>query len=100
MQNAAILFFGTSRCWLNQPIADSRSAMVGLVRVVPIVTFLLVAGVIADARDKRRLMLFTQTGWRCRPRCWVDRSRTPQLRQYRASVHLTPADDEREGGLS
>jgi MFS family permease len=36
--------------------------MVGLVRVVPIVTFSLIAGVIADAHDRRRLMLFTQTG--------------------------------------
>jgi hypothetical protein len=27
-------------------------------------------------------------------------SRTPQLRAYRASVHLIPADEVREGGLS
>ena len=27
-------------------------------------------------------------------------SRTPQLRQYRASVHLRPVDEVREGGLS
>jgi MFS family permease len=27
-------------------------------------------------------------------------SRTPQLREYRTSVHLTPADDVREGELS
>jgi len=27
-------------------------------------------------------------------------SRTPQLRAYRASVHLSPADEVREGGLS
>jgi hypothetical protein len=27
-------------------------------------------------------------------------SRTSQLRQYRASVHLTPAAEVREGGLS
>jgi hypothetical protein len=27
-------------------------------------------------------------------------SRSAQLRQYRASVHLRPADEVREGGLS
>jgi MFS family permease len=36
--------------------------MVGLVRVVPIIAFSLVAGVVADAHDRRRLMLVTQTG--------------------------------------
>ena len=40
----------------------SRSALVGLVRVVPIVVFSLVGGVVADALDRRRLMLITQTG--------------------------------------
>src|SRR5688572_9444275 len=34
----------------------------GLVRFVPIVAFSLVAGVVADAHDRRRLMLITQTG--------------------------------------
>src|SRR5918911_5511697 len=33
---------------------------VGLVRVVPIVIFSMVSGVVADAWDRRRLMLFTQ----------------------------------------
>jgi MFS family permease len=36
--------------------------LVGLVRVVPIVLFSIVAGVAADAFDRRRLMLLTQTG--------------------------------------
>ena len=35
--------------------------MVGLVRVVPIVVFSMVSGVVADALDRRRLMLVTQT---------------------------------------
>jgi MFS family permease len=36
--------------------------MVGLVRVVPIVVFSLVGGVVADAFDRRKLMLLTQSG--------------------------------------
>ena len=36
--------------------------LVGLVRVIPIVGFSLISGVVADAWDRRRLMLFTQTG--------------------------------------
>ena len=36
--------------------------LVGLVRVVPIIGFSLVAGVFADAHDRRRLMLVTQVG--------------------------------------
>jgi MFS family permease len=36
-------------------------AMVGLARVVPIVVFSMVGGVVADALDRRRLMLVTQT---------------------------------------
>jgi MFS family permease len=36
--------------------------MVGLVRIVPIIVFSLVSGVFADAHDRRRLMLVTQTG--------------------------------------
>ena len=36
--------------------------MVGLVRVVPIVVLSLVAGVVADAVDRRRLLVATQTG--------------------------------------
>src|SRR5207249_9050251 len=35
--------------------------MVGLVRVVPIIVFSLISGVVADALDRRRLMLATQT---------------------------------------
>ncbi len=36
--------------------------MVGLVRVLPIIGFSLVSGVLADALDRRRLMLVTQSG--------------------------------------
>jgi MFS family permease len=36
--------------------------LVGLVRVLPIIGFSLVAGVFADAHDRRRLMLVTQAG--------------------------------------
>src|SRR5947208_9751865 len=36
-------------------------SMVGLVRVVPIVVFSMISGVVADAWNRRRLMLFTQT---------------------------------------
>jgi MFS family permease len=36
--------------------------MVGLVKVVPIVVFSMVSGVVADAWDRRKLMLFTQVG--------------------------------------
>ena len=35
--------------------------LVGLVRVIPIVVFSMVSGVVADAWNRRRLMLFTQT---------------------------------------
>src|SRR4029453_15005449 len=34
--------------------------LVGLVRVVPIVLFSMISGVVADAWDRRRVMLFTQ----------------------------------------
>ena len=40
----------------------SRSGMVGLVRVVPIVVFSMLSGVVADAWNRRTLMLLTQTG--------------------------------------
>ena len=36
--------------------------MVGLVKVAPIIFFSIVSGVVADAWNRRRLMLFTQTG--------------------------------------
>src|SRR5678815_513211 len=35
---------------------------VGLVRVVPIVIFSMISGVVADASDRRKLMLLTQSG--------------------------------------
>lgn len=60
MQTAAILWHVS----LLVP-AERRGlalGMVGLVRLVPIVTFSLVGGVVADALDRRRLMLLTQTG--------------------------------------
>jgi MFS family permease len=60
MQSAAILWH------VSVLVAPAQRGLalglVGLVRVLPIVTFSLVAGVIADAHDRRRLMLFTQTG--------------------------------------
>jgi MFS family permease len=60
MQSAAIL-------WHVSILVDPAQrglalGLVGLVRVVPIVVFSLVAGVVADAHDRRRLMLLTQTG--------------------------------------
>src|SRR5262245_16571845 len=42
----------------NKPIA---LGIVGLVRVVPIVVFSMLGGVVADAVDRRRAMLVTQT---------------------------------------
>jgi MFS family permease len=36
--------------------------LVGLVRVVPVVVFSMLSGVVADAWNRRRLMVFTQTG--------------------------------------
>jgi MFS family permease len=60
MQSAAIL-------WHVSILVDPGQrglalGLVGLVRVVPIVVFSLIAGVVADAHDRRRLMLITQTG--------------------------------------
>ncbi len=60
MQSAAILWHVS----LLVP-AERRGValgLVGLVRVVPIVAFSLVAGVVADAHDRRRTMLVTQAG--------------------------------------
>jgi MFS family permease len=59
MQTAAIL-------WHVSLLVASRHkglalGMVGLVRVVPIVFFSLLSGVVADALDRRRLLLLTQT---------------------------------------
>jgi MFS family permease len=60
MQNAAILWHVS----LLVPPAQRGVAlgMVGLVKIVPIVGFSLVCGVVADATDRRRLMLVTQSG--------------------------------------
>jgi MFS family permease len=59
MQNAAILWHVS----LLVPPAQRGLAlgMVGLVRIVPIVALSLVSGVAADALDRRRMMLFTQS---------------------------------------
>jgi MFS family permease len=60
MQTAAILWH------VSILVAPSQRGlalgMVGLVRVVPIVAFSLIAGVVADAHDRKRLMLVTQAG--------------------------------------
>ncbi len=60
MQSAALLWH------VSLLVPDDRKGlalgMVGLVKVVPIVVFSIVSGVVADAWDRRRLMLFTQTG--------------------------------------
>jgi len=60
MQTAAILWHVS----LLVPESQKGLALglVGLVRVIPIVIFSLVSGVVADALDRRRLMLLTQTG--------------------------------------
>src|SRR5262249_49114095 len=60
MQNAAILWHVS----LLVPPSERGLAlgMVGLVKVVPIIAFSLVSGVVADALDRRRLMLVTQSG--------------------------------------
>lgn len=60
MQNAALLWHVS----LLVPPGRRGLAlgMVGLVRILPIVGFSIVGGVVADALDRRRLMLITQTG--------------------------------------
>ena len=59
MQNAALLWH------VSLLVSPARKGLalglVGLVKVVPIVVFSLVSGVVADAWDRRRLMFFTQT---------------------------------------
>lgn len=60
MQNAALL-------WHVATLVESERrglalGMVGLVRVLPILVLSLVSGVVADAFDRRRLMLVTQVG--------------------------------------
>jgi MFS family permease len=60
MQNAALLW----NVSLLVP-ADRKGlalGIVGLVRVIPIVIFSMISGVVADAVDRRRLMLLTQSG--------------------------------------
>ncbi len=60
MQTAAILW----QVSLLAPPGFKGLALgaVGLVRVVPIAVFSLISGVVADALDRRKLMLLTQTG--------------------------------------
>src|SRR5437660_937999 len=59
MQNAALLW------QVSLLVAPDKKGLalgfVGLVRVVPIVIFSLISCVVADAWDRRKLMLFTQT---------------------------------------
>jgi MFS family permease len=60
MQNAALLWH------VSLLVSPERKGLalglVGLVKVVPIIFFSIVSGVVADAWNRRRLMLFTQTG--------------------------------------
>jgi MFS family permease len=60
MQNAALLWH------VSLLVPPERKGLalglVGLVKVVPIICFSMVSGVVADAWNRRRLMLFTQTG--------------------------------------
>ncbi|HVH27373.1 MAG TPA: MFS transporter [Vicinamibacterales bacterium] len=60
MQNAALLW----QVSLLVPSEQKGMAlgMVGLVKVVPIIVFSLFAGVVADAWNRRRVLLFTQAG--------------------------------------
>src|SRR5262245_19286777 len=59
MQNAALLWH------VSLLVSPERKGLalglVGLVRVMPVIVFSLISGVVADAWDRRRLMLFTQT---------------------------------------
>ena len=59
MQNAALLWHVS----LLAPPGRKGLALglVGLVRVVPIISFSMIAGVVADARNRRMLMLATQS---------------------------------------
>ena len=59
MQNAALLWHVS----LLVPPGQKGLALgaVGLVRVVPIIIFSMISGVVADAWDRRKLMLMTQT---------------------------------------
>lgn len=59
MQNAALLWH------VSLLVPPERKGLalglVGLVKVVPVVIFSMISGVVADAWDRRKLMLFTQT---------------------------------------
>ncbi len=59
MQTAAILWHVSLLAPPDQK--GLALGLVGLVRIVPIVVFSLAGGVIADAKDRRKLMLYTQT---------------------------------------
>lgn len=59
MQNAAILWHVALLVPDNQK--GLALGLVGLVRVLPIIVFSLIGGVVADAVDRVRLMLITQT---------------------------------------
>lgn len=60
MQNAALLWHVAT---LVEPSHRGVAlGMVGLVRILPIIVFSLISGVVADAFDRRRLMLVTQSG--------------------------------------
>ncbi|HEY3091556.1 MAG TPA: MFS transporter [Vicinamibacterales bacterium] len=60
MQNAALLW---NVSLLVPPDRKGIAlGMVGLVRVVPIIIFSMISGVVADAWDRRKLMLLTQSG--------------------------------------
>ena len=60
MQNAALLWH------VSLLVSPDRKAIalgvVGLVRIAPVVVFSMVSGVVADALDRRRVLLITQTG--------------------------------------
>ena len=60
MQNAALLWH------VSLLVSPEKKAlalgMVGLARVVPVIVFSMVSGVVADALDRRRVMLVTQVG--------------------------------------
>jgi MFS family permease len=63
MQNAALLWHVSLLVPPDQK--GLALGMVGLVRIAPIVFFALVSGVVADAWDRRRLMILTQTAALC-----------------------------------
>jgi MFS family permease len=59
MQNAALLWHVS--LLVSPEHKGLALGLVGLARVLPVVVFSLLSGVVADAWDRRRLMLFTQT---------------------------------------